>query len=70
MPVVRCVHSNLHVVSVGSVDQLQQFVKSLPELLSGPLRCCRVVFVDDLDLGMAICGPPFKSCIADPIVFV
>lgn len=45
--------ANLHVVSVGSVDQLQQFVKSLPELLSGSLRCCRVVFVDDLDLGMA-----------------
>lgn len=47
-----CVCSNLHVVSVGSVHQLQQLVNTLPQLLKGPLRCCRVVFVDDLDLGM------------------
>ncbi|XP_026189907.1 uncharacterized protein LOC34623864 [Cyclospora cayetanensis] len=55
------VSSGLHVVSVASVDQLQQFVSSLPNLLSfGVLRNCRVVFFDDLDLGMA--AGHFCSC--------
>ncbi|OEH75189.1 hypothetical protein cyc_08042 [Cyclospora cayetanensis] len=49
---LKCL-AGLHVVSVASVDQLQQFVSSLPNLLSfGVLRNCRVVFFDDLDLGM------------------
>ncbi|KAL8274114.1 hypothetical protein Esti_001956 [Eimeria stiedai] len=44
---------NLHVVSMQSLGQLQSFVDSLPALLTSSLKYCRVIFVDDLDLGMA-----------------
>lgn len=47
--------SNLHVVSVSSVGHLRSFVDSMHQLFNGPLHGCRILFVDDLDLGALFC---------------